>query len=128
MEDWKFAWHEGVAPELTRGELVALRDALRDDRPELVQGQTVRPPLFPSTADFPCEGACLIAYAGWRGFGNETVRDVNGFFRVVCFNAAARLGDRGEVKWLLEYWDATPRAEAVAALLPEVERALSERS
>ena len=108
------------------GRLSALRDALAADDARLVQGLTVLPPPFPSTAGQPCEAACLVAYAGWRGGDCRTVGDASDFFRGVCRRAADRLGDRGEVRWLLKFWDTTPRDKAVAALLPEVERALAE--
>ena len=90
MEDWKFAWREGIAPELTRAELVALRDALAADAPELVQGRTTEPPAFPGALASPCERACLVGYAGWKGRGCHTVGQVEAFFRRTVVAADGR--------------------------------------
>ncbi len=125
MLTWQEVWREGFAKVLSTAELTALRDALKSDNANLIQGATTSPPPLECVRDWPCEAACLIGFACWQG--NDpvmTVAEVSDRFAEACAHvgrAGCRVGD------LLTWWDNTPRAEARAALLPLVEEALAAR-
>jgi hypothetical protein len=76
---------------------------------------------------WPCEGACLVGYAGWKGEHLETVGDVEEYFARACFEADQRLGEPAGCRWLLNFFDDTPRDEMRRELLFEVERELERR-
>src|SRR5438105_3101970 len=84
MEPWRRVWRDGLAPQLSIRALQALRDALAEDDPCLIQGGTTTPPPLLSVADWPVEEACLIAYCGWRGEGLKTVAEVEEYFADKC--------------------------------------------
>jgi hypothetical protein len=128
MESWRKVWREGVAPLLSRKSLEALRDAVASDTPELLQGHTTEPPGLTPNRHTPVCGACLIAFCGWRGEGLATVDEVEDFFARMCFEIDRRLGAGGECRWFLDWFDATPRDEMRATLLPEIELALAGRA
>jgi hypothetical protein len=127
METWRKVWREGVAPVLSTNGLNALRVALTVDDPKLLQGATTSPPPMQCVLDWPCEGACLIGYAGWRGDGLKEVGEVDEFFARVCFEADQRLGEPAAVRYLLNWFDDTPRDEVRREMTREIDRALAER-
>ncbi len=127
MESWKVVWRKAAAPLLSTPGLVALRQALVADDPRLLQGATTTPPPLRCVEDWPVEGACALAYAGWQGDGLETVGDVEEFFARLCFEIDQRLNEPGGRRWLLNWFDETPRAEMRRLLLPEVGAALETR-
>jgi hypothetical protein len=127
METWRDVFRRGVAPQLSLRGLFALRDALRRDDPRLTQGATTTPPPLGCVTDWPCEGACLIGYAGWIGDGLATVGEVESFFGFVCGKADAALNEISGVRHLLDAFDDWPREEMIANLLPEIEMAIRER-
>ena len=127
MEAWRKVWRDGLCPLLSDEALAALETALRSDDRRLIQGATTQPPPLLCVQDWPCEAGCLVGYCGWVGEGLETVGEVEEFFARMCFEMDTRLGEPAGCRWLLNWWDETPRAEAVAALLPEVELELRRR-
>ncbi len=128
MEPWRHVWREALAPLLSNEALAALERALRTDDKRLIQGGTTSPPPLQCLQDWPVEGACLIGYAGWVGEGLETVGEVDEFFASTCFDMDVRLGTLAVSRWLLHFFDDTPREEMIRQLLPEVQRTLAERS
>ena len=58
--EWLTTWRTAVAPQLSLPGLTALRDALRDDDPRLVQGVITR-----VYAGGEVGGSCAIGFAGW---------------------------------------------------------------
>jgi hypothetical protein len=127
MTAWQKAWREGIAPQLSTVGLVALDGALDLDDPRLLQGDTVSPlPLYPRACR-PVQGACPIAFAGWKGNGLLIVADLEEFFARVIFGAGERLGDPTGARYFLNWWDDSPRAEARRELLAEVRRELARR-
>ena len=58
---WRAAWRQGVGPLLPHSGLVALREALAEDDPALVQGVTMEPPPLQALADCPVEAACAVS-------------------------------------------------------------------
>lgn len=128
MEIWRKVWRDGFAPHLSTAALEALRAGLAADDKALLQGATTQPPPLMCVQGWPCEGGCLTAYAGWKGEGLSTVGEVEQFFATVCFNADLSLGEPAACRWLLNWWDDTPRDEARRELLAEVEKALAGRA
>ncbi len=124
MESWRKVWREGVATQLSREGLEALAKALRDDDPRLLQGATTSPPPLECVRDWPVEAACVLGYCGWQGEGLETVAEVEEFFARACYLAEKALGEPAAIRWFLNWFDDTPRAEMRAELLPEIERSL----
>ncbi len=128
-DTWQTAFRVGIAPQLTTPGLLALRQALVLDDSTLLQGETSLPNC-PPPQDWPCEAACPIGYCGWVGEHLETVDQVEDYFAEVTFAADRALGGslgQAGSRWVVNFWDETPRAEAVPALLAEVELALSRR-
>ena len=128
VEPWRAVWRAS-APLLPTAGLLALRQALRDDDPRLIQGATTEPPPLSYGYACPCEGACLWGFVAWQGgmAGEGCVNEVQSAFAAIC-HAADQAGEGcGWCAKLLNWWDDTPRSVAIAALLPEVESALSAR-
>lgn len=127
-EAWRYVWRNGFAPVLTTAELVALRTALASDDPRLTQGSTTTPPPLICLQSWPVEAACALGFCGWQGDDLGTVGQVEEFFARVCHEADQRLGEPAACRWFLNHWDDTPRAQAFAELLEEVELALAQRN
>jgi len=124
MESWRHAWRQGFLPQFELHHLLVLRDALRADDWRLGQGFTTKPPPLACVQDWSCEEACPVAWCGWRGDRLRDVAEVEEFFARTCFRADELLGEAAGCRWFLNFWDDTPREEAVPALLAEVELAL----
>jgi hypothetical protein len=127
LEAWRHCWRTGFAPLLSWEALRALRRALTDDDPKLIQGATTTPPPLACVQDWPVEAACAIGYAGWRGEELDTVGEVEEFFARMCFEADQRLGEPGGCRWLLNWFDETPRQEMRRQLLTEIDATLAQR-
>ena len=127
MESWRKVWREGVAPQLSPAGLDALRRALVNDDPRLLQGATTSPPPLECVRDWPVEAACVLGFCGWQGEGLETVAEVEEFFARSCFETDQRLGEPAACRWFLNWFDDTPRHEVRAQLLAEVNRTLNQR-
>lgn len=93
MESWRMVWRDGMVPSLSTAGLVALRDALVNDDPALVQGRTTVPLPLMCVRDWPCDGADAIGYAGWKGDGLMTVGEVEEHFANCCFEADRLIGE-----------------------------------
>lgn len=128
MESWRSIWREGFAKVLPLKGLEALADALRADDPRLVQGATTYPPPVLCVDDWPCEQACALGYAGWQGESLATVGNVAECFSRYCIASDALTGGPGDCRWFLNWFDDCPRDEVRRELLPEVERAIRERT
>ena len=126
MESWRKVWRDGLVPVLSTAGLRALRKALSKDDARLTQGSTTTPPPLQCVLDWPCEGACVVGYAGWQGDGLETVGEVEEYFARLCFEADQRLGEPAAVRYFLNWFDDADRTEARRLLLPEVDRALAD--
>lgn len=128
VELWQLVWREGFAPLLSTTELAALRVALIEDDPQLIQGGTTMPPPLHSTVDCPVEAACALGYCLWQGKGLTTVGEVEEAFARLCYEADLRLGEPTVCRWFLNWFDDTPRETVRLKLLEEVERVLAERN
>lgn len=124
---WRIVWRKGFSPLLPLRGLVALRKALIDDDPRLLQGATTSPPPLRCTEDWPVEAADVIAFCAWMN-GDDTVGVAEEFFARACFEVDQRLGDPAGCRWFLNWFDETPRDEMRRLLLPEVELAILQKS
>lgn len=118
---WRWAFRCGIAPAMSTEALSALRHALVIDDPALIQGAIVL-----SRDGAPCQG-CAISLAGMRGHQLPTALDVQNYFLTVASGADERLGPFASCGWFLHWWDDTPRAVVVPALLALVEEILEQR-
>ena len=125
IEDWRRVWRE-TYPMLSTSSLLALECALIDDDPTLIQKANTSPPPIKGIDDWPVEAACLLAFRGWKE-GLRTVSECEEYMARLCFEIDQQVGVPAGCRWLLHWWDNTPRSEAIAALLPEVRRAIAER-
>ncbi len=125
---WKTAWHVGLAPMLSDAALASLATALRDDDPRLTQGATCVPAPLQCVQDWAVEGACLTAWCGWQGEGLKTVAEVEEYFARMCYEMDANLHEPAGCRWLLNWWDETPRDEARRLMLAEVEGEAARRA
>jgi hypothetical protein len=123
IESWRKVLRAGVFPQLSDDELRVLWDGLSEDDPNLIQGATTSPPPLQCVADWPVESACLLAYPGWKT-GLATVAEVEERFARLCFECDCLLGEPAACRWLLNWYDDTPRAEMRRELLAEVEAEL----
>lgn len=124
MDSWRKVWRDGVVPLLSPAALEALRKALVNDDPRLLQGATTMPPPMQCVQDWSCESACGLGYAGWQGEGLVTILEVEEFFAKICFEIDQRLGEPAAARYFLNWFDETPRHEMRRELLSEVEIAL----
>jgi hypothetical protein len=69
-----------------------------------------------------------VALAGWKGEGLATVGEVEEFFALVSHRVDELVGGEAEIRWLLNWFDDSPRATAFKELLGEVKRTLTERT
>jgi hypothetical protein len=127
MNSWQKVWRDGLAPLLSTTSLEVLRRALINDDPRLLQGATTTPPPLQCVQDWPVEAACALGFCGWQGEGLETVAEVEEFFARMCFEIDQRMGEPAACRWLLNWFDETPREEMRRLLVAEVNRNLAER-
>ncbi len=127
MEAWRSVWRAG-APLLPTKGLEALAVALQEDSPKLLQGATTKPPPLMSVQDWDVEAACLVGYCHWKdGTGKNTVHDVEEGFAKWCYAVDQEINEPAGCRWLLNWFDDTPRDQMRSALLPEVRRELARR-
>lgn len=127
MEAWRKVWRDGIAPGLSTAALAALRDGLRADDPNLIQGATMIPPPLMCVRDRPIEAGCVIVFGSWKAGEVRVVHEGEDHFAGCCFDADQRLDEPAGCRWLLNWFDDTPRDLMRAELLAEVELVLRSR-
>ncbi len=129
MEKWRETWRKGVAPLLSVKALEALREALATDDARLIQGNTTMGAGDPDGPSDPTMvGACALGFCGWQGEGLKTAALVEEFFGNLCFMIDSRFREHAGCRRFLNWFDEAPRDEMRAALLPEVDLALQQRT
>ena len=154
MESWRDTWRRGFAPVLSTDGLRILAEALRTDDPRLIQGSTSIPaPAYASAAgvrDLLVEAADFLGFVATTQAGGfvctaEEYRARDGapphtnpnaakvgvideFWANTCLAADRHLGEPHGCRWLLNWFDDTPRDEMRRELLAEVERELAARA
>ncbi|MGF1578212.1 MAG: hypothetical protein ACFCD0_02490 [Gemmataceae bacterium] len=127
MESWRKVWRDGFGPFLPTTGLKALREALKCDDEQLIQGATTSPPPLQCVQDWPVESCCVIGFCFWQGEGLQTVAEIEEAFARTCFEADNALGEPAACRWFLNWYDETPREEMREEMLGEVELLLHER-
>ena len=128
MESWRMVWRQGFAPVLPTKGLQELLTALETDDVRLLQGATSQPPPRMCVQDWPCEGADAIGFVGWAEEDMDaTVGEVEEFFAKACFHCDQLLGEPAACRYVLRFWDDTPRGEARWELAHEVKLVLLSR-
>ncbi len=127
MESWRMVWREGIAPQLSTAGLRALRRALLDNDPALVQGTATLPPPLHCNREEPVCGACSVGYCCWKGDGLTRVGAVQERVADACRDADILLGQPAEYRWFLNWFDDAPRDEMRRLLLAEVQLVLARR-
>lgn len=123
-------WREGIAPQLSNEGLAMLKEFLAKDDPRLLQGATTTPPPLKCVEDWPVEAACLLGVccvADQGGFGTALVRNVEEQFARICFECDRLCGEPALCRYVLNWFDETPRDEMRRRLLAEVNFELSRR-
>ncbi len=128
-----------IAPQLAECDLLHLRAALVADDPRLIQGQTC------VTADnqfrvagygvdeidaLPLAGACAVSFGAFARHAAPTIADADRLFNYVAIHASDLVHRElpGGGWWAFTgWWDATPRAQAIASLLPVVDQVIASR-
>lgn len=107
--------------------LVALRRALAQDSPTVIQGETCRPGWDRPEAEVEC--ACPLAYLAWKGKGVRRVGELEQHWARMSWELNQRFRDRHwcAVAVLFAFLDDSPRHAVLAALLAEVDAELHER-
>jgi hypothetical protein len=124
MEAWRNVWRKAIVPLAPLEGLIALRKALEDDSPKLLQGVTCQPPPLMCVQDWDCEASDALSFLFWQA-GLDTVGEVGEAFARACFEIDQRLGEPAACRWFLNWWDETPRGTAIENLLPEVDLAIA---
>lgn len=126
-ETWQLVWRTGIAPQLDLAALAALRDGLARDDATLVQGRSVVPPGMECVADWPIEAGDCITYALWQSHRVATVGDATDQWAAIMARCDAIIEEKAGCRWLLNWYDDTPREVMRRELLAEVVRAVQER-
>jgi hypothetical protein len=126
-DSWRNVWQKGIAPQLSLNALKALRQALRDNDPKLIQGATMSPPPLACVEDWPVEAACGISFGPWRGDGIQNVGELEAVFAELCCYCDQAMGEPGACRWFIGWYDDAPRDVMRQALLPAVEQAVEAR-
>jgi hypothetical protein len=128
MEHWRDVWRRWAAPLLSTEGLEALRVALAEDSPELLQGRNTKADDELPDSDDECTGACPLAYAGWKAEALETVEEVEAWFAGLVNEISTRSLEPAAASCLLGWIDDTPRSEMRRELLIETGRELARRA
>ena len=123
-DGWQRAWREGFAPLLSTPALEALRDGLAANDPALLQN-VIASPLDLRGA--PCDGACAIAYAIWKGEQIVLAEKVRDRFYEVCCKVRGRLDISYGDNLFIDWFDRTLREGCFPILRAEVEHELARR-
>jgi hypothetical protein len=125
VPEWQRVFANGFAPQLGIDGLRALRNALENNDPHLIQGATTVPPPLRVMEDEDVEAACAIVFCGWQGVGLTTVGQAEEFFARACYDCDQIMGESAACRHFLNWFDDTPRDEMRKLLLPVVRRVLS---
>lgn len=129
MTSAELVFRDGFGPIISTTGLRALLAACESDDKRLIQGSTSRPPPLMCVQDWPVEAACLIGFCGWADHDMaSTVGAVEEYFATKCFQADQTIGEPSASRWLLNFWDDTPRVEARNTIAAWVRDALATRT
>ena len=124
MESWRRSWRLGFLPSLPVDGLRVLLTALESNDRRLLQGATTAPPPLQCVQDWPVEAGDPVVLTFWCFQPSTTVGEAEEFFARACYDADQRLGEPTGCRWLLNWWDETPRPTALRLLAEEVHQNL----
>lgn len=127
LPSWKTVFRRGIVPLVTLEQLEALRVALQDDAPFLIQGAATSPPPVMAVQDFPVEGCDALTYlfvSGLGGIGVCTVGEAEEAFAIACHAMDQTLGEPAGCRKWLNHWDEEPRDTLFRDVLFEVSLAI----
>lgn len=127
MESWRNVWRSAASKMFSDNGLIALRQALLEDDPRLIQGATTIPPPLMCVQDWTIEAGDLFAFAACWGDGKTTVAECEEFFAKACFDIDQILQEPAGCRGLINWYDETPRDEMRRQLLAEVTLELNSR-
>lgn len=109
-ENWKRVLREGYFPLLSLEDLRTTLKALVEDDQRLIQGETTSPGAARENLQRDVQGCCLVSFPGWKS-GLQTVDEVEEYFARVCrqIDDVLGTGNIAECRWLLNWFDETPR-------------------
>jgi hypothetical protein len=120
VEAWRKVCRDAFFPLAKLDTLHQLWLALGSDDERLQQGYTTYPAPIMAVQDWPVETVgCPLAMCGILE-GMETVGETEEFFARLAFEIDNRLKTPGGVRFILNWWDNTPRAEAFSELFREI--------
>jgi hypothetical protein len=128
MESWRLVLRQGFFPQWSTETLERTLAVLKADDRRLIQGSTTTPPPLMCVADYPVECCCLVAHCASEDPFNSTVGEVEEGFAKACYNADQMLGEPAACRWLLNWFDDTPRPQVLAELIEEFGQEISNRN
>lgn len=131
IETWRRVWRDGFLPHIQTEELIKAMEMFAADDPRITQGSTTTPPPLMAVQDWPIEAGCLIGLFGAirnGGFQVATVGEAEECFAQLCYHADQNLGEVAACRWLLNWFDDTPRPIVIREMLSELNRAIAERT
>lgn len=120
IASWKKIMMECLLPKLSENTIKKLEKALESNDPKLLQGATTSPPPLVCVQDWPMEAACLVGFSLAEEEGLETVGEVEEAFAQFCYEVDTTYGEPACCRYLLNWWDETPREEAFAQTLETI--------
>lgn len=129
LELWRVVFQDGIAPQLSDAELLALRRGLRLRDPKICQGHTTQPSSRDDWLDnSPVSAACAIGYAAWKGGGLVTVSQVQARFQKIVGGCDEVYGKADyTIQAFCKFFDYENRDLVMRELLVEVEAAIVAR-
>jgi hypothetical protein len=129
MEVWRHAFRNGFAVVLPIKGLIGLLQALEKNDSRLITGSTCFPPPLQCYQNDFVEQCCPVAWAAaWGAPTCYPVSELEMLFAQACWDASALLGDPSASRHLLNWIDATDRAEIRRELIPELRLAINNRA
>jgi hypothetical protein len=120
VEAWRKVCRDAFFPLVKLDTLHQLWMALGSDDERLQQGYTTYPAPIMAVQDWPVETVgCPLAMCGIIE-GLETVGEVSEYFARMSTQIDMRLGEPAGCRWLYNWYDSAPRAEAFSELFREI--------
>ena len=111
LSSWQHVFRKAIHNLLTLDQMEALRIAVQNDDPRLLQGATTTPPPLQCVQDWPVEAACGLSYPfafalggfdkhadGSRNDNAATVAEVEEAFARICYEIDELMGEPAAVR------------------------------
>lgn len=129
MTSWQLVLRDGFFPGWSTAALEAALVLLETDDKRLIQGSTTTPPPLMCVQDWVVEACDIVAFCSvpTAFTAKETVGAMEEGFAKACFEADQRLGEPAACRWLLNWFDDTPRYEMRRCLIAEFKAEIGRR-